>query len=74
MTAVKKPRTKTTKRKPKPRRVRYYDLDGAPVVWLPGKFPKVAGGAIVYDLERVSMEGTPISKAAYEKLVESQGQ
>jgi hypothetical protein len=57
--------------KPKMTEVRYYDLDGAPVIWKPGKFPKVEGGGVVYDLERVSMDATPITKAQFEKLVRS---
>jgi hypothetical protein len=50
---------------------RYYDLDDAAVIWQPGKFPKIEGGGVIYDLKRVSMSATPISKAEFEKLVAS---
>jgi len=48
---------------------RYYDMDGVPVVWEPGKFPRIAQGRYLYDCERLALKATAITKTAFEKLV-----
>jgi hypothetical protein len=48
----------------------YYDLEGAAVIWRDGEFPRfVATGAVINDFERLAQEGTPISKAHFDRLV-----
>jgi len=51
---------------------KYYEWDnGLPAIWEPGKFPRIVGGWVVYDIEEFARYARPISKAAFDKLVQA---
>ena len=52
-------------------KTRFYELDGCPIVWEAGQFPRIApSGQVYYDIEKLLRDGIAITRAEFEKLVQ----